>query len=147
MRRRRVVELLQEYADESTRTAHAFAEVHGLHRTDVSALLAVLRAERAGDALTAGRLGAELGLSSGATTAVVDRLERLDHVRRRRDGADRRRVTLHVGTAGSSVGREWFGPLAARIDTELAAYDDSELTLLTGFLERMVAVMGEHRRS
>lgn len=144
-RRRRVVELLQSYADESTRTAHAFAERHGLHRTDVAALLAVVRADRVGDPLTAGRLGAELDLSSGATTAAVDRLERQGHVVRRRGERDRRRVTLHVDDAGERLGRSWFGPLSRRLDTVLGDYDRDELALLAGFLERVVATVAEHR--
>jgi len=66
--REHLVELLQDYADEAGRLGHAFAAGQGLHRTDAQALLAVLRAERAGAALTPGRLGEEVGLSSGATT-------------------------------------------------------------------------------
>src|SRR4051812_25032931 len=52
--RDRLVALLQDYADEATRLGHAFAAEQGLHRTDAQALLAVLRAERAGAALTPG---------------------------------------------------------------------------------------------
>ncbi len=143
--RRRVVELLQAYADETTRTGQAFAERHGLHRTDVAALLAVARADRAGEPLTAGHLGADLGLSSGATTAAVDRLERLGHVRRRRDDVDRRRVTLHLDEAGDRLGRRWFGPLGGRLDAVLRDYDPDQLALLTGFLERVTATVAEHR--
>lgn len=144
-RRRRLVELLQAYADESTRTGHAFAERHGMHRTDVAALLAVVRADRTGDPLTAGRLGTELGLSSGATTAALDRLERQGHVVRRRGESDRRRVTLHVDEAGERLGRSWFGPLSRRLDAVLADYGPGELALLAGFLERVVATVAEHR--
>ena len=61
--RERLVELLQDYADEAGRLGHAFAAEQGLHRTDAQALLAVLRAERSGDALTPGRLGFYLGPS------------------------------------------------------------------------------------
>lgn len=142
---RRMVELLQGYADEAGRLGHAFAAEHGLHRTDASALLAVLRAERDGEPLTPGRLGAELGLSSGATTAAVDRLERLGHLHRRRDDVDRRRVTLHHDAAAEALGRAWFGPLARRITAELDDYDADELALLTGFLERMTAAVIAHR--
>lgn len=135
---RRVVELLQDYADRSQRLGHAFAAEHDLHRTDAQALLAVLRAERDGDPLTPGRLGGELGLSSGATTAAVDRLERRGHLHRRRDGPDRRRVTLHHDPAGAAAGRAWFGPLARRIDDALADYSADDLALVTRFLEQML---------
>ncbi|MDD7964972.1 MarR family winged helix-turn-helix transcriptional regulator [Actinomycetospora lemnae] len=143
--REHLVELLQAYADEAGRLGHAFAAGQGLHRTDAAALLAVLRAERDGDPLTPGRLGEEVGLSSGATTAAVDRLERLGHLHRRRDGADRRRVTLHHDPAGADVGRAFFGPLAARLDAVLGGYTPAELAVVHRFLTEVVASVAEHR--
>lgn len=143
--REHLVELLQAYADEAGRLGHAFAAGQGLHRTDAAALLAVLRAERDGDPLTPGRLGEEVGLSSGATTAAVDRLERLGHLHRRRDGVDRRRVTLHHDPAGADVGRAFFGPLAARLDAVLAGYTPAELAVVHRFLTEVVASVAEHR--
>ena len=139
------MELLQAYADEAGRLGQAFAAEHGLHRTDAAALLAVLRAERAGEALTPGRLGAEVGLSSGATTAAVDRLERLGHLHRVRDDVDRRRVTLHHDAAGADVGRAWFGPLAARLDAVLAGYTADELDVLERLLTEIVDAVAHHR--
>jgi DNA-binding MarR family transcriptional regulator len=47
-------------------------------------------------ATTAGRLAAHTGLTSGATTAVIDRLERAGFVHRRRDRSDRRLVFVEV---------------------------------------------------
>ena len=140
-----LVQLLQDYADEAGRLGHVFAAEQGLHRTDAAALLAVLRAERAGAALTPGRLGEEVGLSSGATTAAVDRLERLGHLHRVRDDTDRRRVTLHHDPAGAAVGRAFFGPLAARLDAALAGYTPAELDVVHRFLTDVVASVAEHR--
>ena len=62
-----------------------FATEHGLNRTDVRALVAVMDAARHGQALTAGGLGAAVDLRSASVTALVDRLERVGHVRRVRD--------------------------------------------------------------
>ena len=75
-----LVRLLRAYAAEAERLGQVFAERNGMHPTDLQALLAVMQAEAAGAPLTPGRLGEHLGLSSGATTAVVDRLERAEHV-------------------------------------------------------------------
>ncbi|GAA4861200.1 MarR family winged helix-turn-helix transcriptional regulator [Actinomycetospora straminea] len=143
--REHLVDLLQAYADEAGRLGHVFAAGQGLHRTDAAALLAVLRAERDGDPLTPGRLGEEVGLSSGATTAAVDRLERLGHLHRRRDDIDRRRVTLHHDPAGADVGRAFFGPLAARLDAVLTGYTPAELDVVHRFLTEVVASVAEHR--
>ena len=44
--------------------------------------------------MTAGQLASRLGLSTGATTRLVDRMERSGHLRRTRDATDRRRVLV-----------------------------------------------------
>lgn len=46
--------------------------------------------------MTAGQLARRLGLSTGATTRLVDRLERSGYLRRTRDAADRRRVLVEL---------------------------------------------------
>jgi DNA-binding MarR family transcriptional regulator len=140
-----LVRLLQSYAAEAERLGQVFAERNGMHPTDLHALLAIMQADAAGAPLTPGRLGEHLGLSSGATTAVVDRLERAEHVNRVRDDRDRRRITLHYCTAAAAVGRAFFGPLATKIDRVLAGFDAAELTAVRRFLELTNAVMREHR--
>ena len=140
-----LVRLLRAYAGEAERLGQVFAERNGMHPTALQALLAVMEADAAGAPLTPGRLGEHLGLSSGATTAVVDRLERGDHVRRERDGRDRRRITLHYGTAAAAVGGAFFGPLGARIERVLAGFTPDELAAVRRFLEQTNAVMRAHR--
>ncbi len=140
-----LVRLLQTYAAEAERLGQVFAERNGMHPTDLAALLAVMQADTAGAPLTPGRLGEHLGLSSGATTAVVDRLERADHVHRERDDRDRRRITLRYGTAAATVGSAFFGPLGARIERMLAGFTPDELSAVRRFLEQTNAVMRAHR--
>src|SRR3954451_17744513 len=105
--------LLQRYVVEAVRLGRVFAERHDLHPTDWSALLAVAQGDRVGTPLTPGELGARLGMSSGATTAVLDRLERVGHVRRVRDERDRRRLTLPRGENAQALFTAFFEPLDA----------------------------------
>ena len=142
-----LVRLLRAHAVEAERLGQVFAERNGMHPTDLQALLAVMQAEAAGVPLTPGRLGEHLGLSSGATTAVVDRLERAEHVRRERDDRDRRRITLHYGAAAAAVGGAFFGPLGARIEHVLAGFTPDELAVVRRFLEQTNAVMRAHREA
>lgn len=111
----------------SHRLAHDFAQGHDLHTTDFRALTAIYVAENAGEPLTASRLGAELSLSSGAVTYLVDRLIASGHVRRDRDPADRRRVVLTYADHGRGVAGAFFGPLAMRTHAALAGFDDADL--------------------
>lgn len=140
-----LVRLLQAYAGEAERLSQVFADRHGMHVTDLYALLAVMQADRAGRPLTPGRLGAHLGLSSGATTALIDRLERADHVRRTRDDSDRRRVTLRFGQAADRVGVAFFGPLGAKMDELLDGYEPAELAAARRFLTEAIAMMRTYR--
>ncbi|MFG2866558.1 MarR family transcriptional regulator [Streptomyces sp. NPDC048338] len=111
-----------------------FAERHGMHPTDVRALICLLDAERAGVDATAGGLGAQLGLNSAGTTAVIDRLERLGHVARVRDARDRRRVLLRVEEGAKELGQAHFGPLIEGSVALLRAFDGKERAAVRGFL-------------
>src|SRR3712207_9010256 len=93
--------LLRRLTVELDAVGERFAQLHGLNRTDVRALVAIMDAARRGEALTAGRLGEAVDLRSASVTALVDRLERVGHVRRVRGPEDRRRGSL--GVAGSAM--------------------------------------------
>jgi len=82
--------------DESVRQ---LAAALGLPTTDTTALAEVIWAETAGRALSPARLSERLHLTSGATTALVNRLEGGGHLERSRESADRRVVTLRPTTA------------------------------------------------
>ena len=140
-----VVTAIQLFVAEGGRLVGAFAARQGLHATDVDALLHVMVAERRGEPLTAGRLGAALDLSSGAVTALVDRLERAGHVARARDAADRRKVLLHYSPAGMALARSFFEPLNARTEPLMDTYTEAELRTVTRFLHEMRDAFAAHR--
>ncbi|MBP2368832.1 MarR family winged helix-turn-helix transcriptional regulator [Pseudonocardia parietis] len=144
-RREELVALLQDYAGEAELLGQAFAGRHRLHPTDLHALLAVMRADSAGAPLTPGRLGSRLGLSTGATTALVDRLERAGHVRRSRESTDRRQVSLREAENAAGVGGAFFGPLGTRMDAVLQDFDDAELDAAARFLSAMNALVADYR--
>lgn len=124
-----------------------FAGKHGLHPTDLRALIQLLDTARAGTTTTPGRLGAELGLNSASTTALVDRLERAGHIRRVRDTHDRRRVLLAVDDQAVALGWSFFGPLITEMVTAMRAFDDDELATVRRFLVSMNDVVAASRNS
>jgi DNA-binding MarR family transcriptional regulator len=120
--------------------AASFAVAHEVNHTDLAALIHVMDAESGTEALTAGQLQRALGLTSGAVTAVVDRLERDGHVRRDRDLADRRRVRLRLAGAGRAVGESYFGPLGERSREVMDRFSDAELAVIDSFVTAMAEV-------
>jgi hypothetical protein len=89
----------------------ASAEAAGLNASDMYALNLL---ELSGP-MTASELAEHSGLTTGATTRLIDRLERGGRVRRRADPADRRKVIIEP--AGGEGGP---APGDARIDAAVA---------------------------
>ncbi len=138
---------MQSYSVEAQLVGHTFAQRHGLHPTDLQALIAVMHAEGNGTPLTPGRLGEAIGLSSGATTAAIDRLERAGHLRRTRESSDRRVVHLRYGEPGMALAVEFFGPLGRRSDEVMAGFSDAELETVRRFLDGMGAALNAHHHA
>ena len=132
----RVGELTRELFRQASAVSAAITEASGLHTTDVAALRALDAA--AEEPITVSRLGADLGLSSGDVTALVDRLERHGMVRRARDHADRRRVHVSLTPKAEDLGAELLQPIAARIGQAVAALDPAELAAVERYLAAVV---------
>lgn len=143
--RRELVDLLNTYSGEAQHIGHTFASQHRLHATDMHALLAVMHAERRGEPLTPGRLGEAIGLTSGATTALIDRLERGGHLRRSRESADRRVVHLRYADAGMALAMEFFTPLVPRADAVIDRFSTGELHTIETFLHGMIGALTSYR--
>ncbi|MEU9859401.1 MarR family winged helix-turn-helix transcriptional regulator [Streptomyces sp. NPDC047971] len=116
---------------EMSRLVHGFALAQGLHPTDVQALGIVLDSA---EPLTPGRLREHLGLTSGAVTACLDRLEKAGHIRRSRDTADRRVVHVHYEDGARAAAREHFLPLAQAATRARERFDERELATALRFL-------------
>lgn len=86
----------------------AIAELLGVNRTDIVCLDILARL----GTVTAGRLAEESHLTTGAITAVVDRLERAGYVRRLPDPADRRRVLVETTERFKELAEHAWGPVA-----------------------------------
>jgi DNA-binding MarR family transcriptional regulator len=110
---------------------HAVADAVGLHPTD-QACIDLL--DWTGP-ITAGEIGSHLGLSSGAVTGLIDRLEAGGWVRRERDPRDRRRVVVHFSTERAAELWPIYRPLAEAIDAYRDHLDPRDLSVVVEFLE------------
>ncbi|EIF00970.1 MarR family winged helix-turn-helix transcriptional regulator [Saccharomonospora glauca] len=123
---------------ESSRFINAFGDSHALHRSDLAALVAIMDAAGRGRPLSQGELATELRLSASATTSVLDRLQALGHIERRRDSRDRRRVVLHIRPSAQKLGFELFGPLGMAYAQAWAQFDEDERRIIARFLAATV---------
>jgi DNA-binding MarR family transcriptional regulator len=100
--------------------------------------------------VTAGRLAELTGLTTGAITGVVDRMEKAGLVRRERDESDRRKVFIAiVPEALAKVGR-FYEPLQKAVTRDWEGYTDAELKLLLRFMTQgyntMLGVIDDLRK-
>jgi DNA-binding MarR family transcriptional regulator len=109
----------------------AFCDFLGINRTD-GRCLDVL--DRAGS-LTAGQLATEMGLTTGAVTAMVDRLEAAGLVRRAGDPHDRRKVLITTTDEARQIGVEIYGQMAQATAPYIDQLSDRDLLTLTSFFE------------
>jgi DNA-binding MarR family transcriptional regulator len=85
--------------------------------------------------LSAGGLAGASGLTAGAITGVLDRLEAAGLARRVPDPADRRRVNVEVTPAFYKSAEPIWGPLAVDWESTLAKrFTTEELARITDFL-------------
>jgi DNA-binding MarR family transcriptional regulator len=112
----------------------------GLNRTDTRAIDILDR----GGPMTAGELAIQARLTSGAVTALVDRLEAAGLVRRTRDTADRRRVMIEVTPKVAELMAPIFGPVAEEGYRNLASYSDEDVEKLLAFLQMSREFLQRH---
>jgi DNA-binding MarR family transcriptional regulator len=142
---RAIVDALRRYGTDSARLGHSFASLHQLQPADLQALVAIMTAEQDGEPLTPGQLSRHLGLSSGGTSYVIDRLAAAGQVRRSRDHpSDNRVVHLHHTDQGSAAAMAFFGPLAQAVDAVLDQFDDAQLETVRRFITGTAQAMHDH---
>jgi DNA-binding MarR family transcriptional regulator len=116
----------------------AIAQSVGLNATDTKCVDLILRGPR--EAVTAGWLSNVTGLTTGAVTHILDRLEKREIVERVRDTSDRRKVYVRVR-------QESLEPLVPRYEaignaylSLVEQYSDKELQLICEYLEKVSAL-------
>jgi DNA-binding MarR family transcriptional regulator len=112
----------------------------GVNETDLHCLNII---ENAGG-VTAGQLAAESGLTTGAVTGVIDRLEKRGFARRVPDPVDRRRVKVEVTKAFYSRAEKIWGPVAAEWASSLQRFSGEQLDRFHEFLRTTNEITRRH---
>jgi len=137
-------ELIREYraiGNQDDTFDSVAAERLGVSDTDLRCLNLIENA----DGITAGELARGAGLTPGAVTGVIDRLEKLAYARRVPDPADRRRVRVEVTQTFYRAAGQIWGPVAAEWHAALSEqFTNDDLELIIRFLRSTADVGREH---
>jgi DNA-binding MarR family transcriptional regulator len=131
-----IVDRFREMSTETIMFHQAVADELGLYITDHKCMDIIHRF----GSMPAGRLGELTGLTTGAITGMIDRLEKAGYVRRANDPKDRRR-TIVEPTRNKKLERKIemiFTPLHERMHKFLSSYSDSELTYLIDAMTKLI---------
>jgi DNA-binding MarR family transcriptional regulator len=124
-----IAELLEQLRISGSQD-HAFdnvaAERLGVNRTDLACLDIISRR----GPVTAGDVARDTGLTTGAVTAVIDRLEERGYVTRVRDAEDRRRVLIEVKPEFMAKAAPIWGPIAKEWQAMIRRYTTEQLELM-----------------
>src|SRR5919197_3479774 len=138
MRREEVIQAindkLREMSTETIMFHQAVADVLGLHITDHKCFDIIYRY----GAMPAGRLSELTGLTTGAVTGIIDRLENAGYLRRANDPNDRRRTIVEPTKNKKLEGKLEiiFTPLSVRMQKIMSSYSDRELAFLFNVLTK-----------
>jgi DNA-binding MarR family transcriptional regulator len=109
----------------------------GINRTDLRALDLIGQA----GVISPTALAVALGMSTGATSTVLDRLEAAGYARRQPDPGHRRRTLVRQTPRAEKLGEEIFGPVIGGTLSEAAAYPDAALVSIAEFLSAHRALL------
>jgi DNA-binding MarR family transcriptional regulator len=131
-----IIEKRREMSTETIMFHQSVADVLGLHITDHKCLDLI----RQYGAMPAGRIAELTGLTTGAVTGIIDRLEKAGFVRRANDPKDRRRTIVEP-----IRNKKWerkieaiFIPFHERMHKLLSSYSDGELDFLLDVMTKSI---------
>lgn len=116
----------------------AIAQSVGLNATDTKCVDLILRGPEGG--VTAGQLSEMTGLTTGAITHILDRLEKRKFIERVRDAHDRRKVFLRVRQESLSPVLPKYEAIGKAFLGLAEEYGDAELQVICGYMERATEI-------
>ncbi|KUL41268.1 MarR family winged helix-turn-helix transcriptional regulator [Actinoplanes awajinensis] len=136
-----VIEGLRGLAAAQSELGRVFARSMRMHGTDAVAIVEIISAEGRGEPLTPARLAERIGLTTGATSILLNRLEQAGHVVRTREHSDRRVVTLRSTPGIHAAATAFHEPLSRLLGTVLGDYSPADLDRIDSVVSRMRSTM------
>ena len=137
----RALSAVREYGVQLTLFRNAMNEWAGLNATDMECLRILFLQGIA----TPSELAKRTGLTSGATTAMLDRLEKAGMIERRPNPADRRGTLIAPLKSASERVAAWFESARKAQDELISSYSERELEIISDAFERFTKIWEQER--
>jgi len=132
----------REYGIQMTLYRNMIFEKLGINGTDMECL-GFLLSKRIS---TPTELAKYTGISSGATTAMLDRLEKGGFIERRPNPDDRRGTLIVLAKSGAGRVAPWYAPVGKAQEELILNYSEDELQLISGFFECYAKIWEQERK-
>ena len=139
--KQRALLAVRDYGVHLTLFRNAMDEWAGLNTTDMECLRLLFQRGRASPS----ELARHTGLTSGATTAMLDRLEKAGLIERQPNPKDRRGTLIVPAKAGAKKVASWFESARRAQDELISSYSASELEIIVDVFERFVRLWDRER--
>jgi len=139
--KKRTLNAVRDYGVNLTLFRNAVSEWAGLNTTDMECLrLLFLKGIS-----TPTELARHTGLTSGATTAMLDRLERAGLIERQPNPDDRRGTLIVPAKSAAEKAASWFESARQAQDELVSSYPEEELEIIADVFERFAKLWEQER--
>jgi DNA-binding MarR family transcriptional regulator len=139
--KKRALIAVREYGIHLTLFRNAVSEWAGLNATDMECLRLLFQKGVA----TPSELARQTGLTSGATTAMLDRLEKAGLIERRPNPGDRRGTLITPTNSAAEKAASWFESARNAQDELMSSYSERELEIISDVFERFTKLWDQER--
>ena len=139
--KKRALTAVSEYGIHLTLFRNAVSDRLGFNVTDMECLRLLFHKGTA----TPSELARYTGLTSGATTAMLDRLEKAGLIERRPNPDDRRGTLITPAKSGAEIAASWFESARKAQDELISSYSEKELEIISDVFERFTTLWAQER--
>jgi MarR family transcriptional regulator, organic hydroperoxide resistance regulator len=133
---------VRDYGVNLTQFRNAISEWAGLNVTDIECLRFLFQKGIS----TPSELARHTGLTSGATTAMLDRLEKAGLIERRPNPDDRRGTLITPVNSAAGKVASWFESARNAQDELISSYTESELEIIADVFEKFAKLWDDERK-
>lgn len=139
--KKRALAAVRDYGVNLTLFRNAVSEWAGVNVTDTECLRLLFLKGTASPS----ELARHTGLTSGATTAMLDRLEKAGMIERKPNPNDRRGTLVAPAESSAEKAASWFESARTAQDKLISSYSENELEIISDIFERFTKLWDDER--